>query len=134
MLVNNELTVRMVYYDKQRASSWINNFAEAKQESNRLNIDNIERLHTKWVFVKFSNIVVKAVLDRQPLLGKGPQPDWLSNLAHSKLARSGQGLDIAASHDNYSRPQIGQMLNLILYVSLSYVSTAACALLHHARK
>ena len=38
ILVNNELRVRMVYYDKQRGSSWINNFAEAEQESNRLNI------------------------------------------------------------------------------------------------
>lgn len=36
---------------------------------------------TKWVFVKFSNIAV--VLDRQPLLGTGPLPDWLRNLAHS---------------------------------------------------
>ena len=27
---------------------------------------------------------VKVVLDRQPLLGTGPLPDWLRNLAHSR--------------------------------------------------
>ena len=31
MLVNNETRVRMVYYDQQRGSSWINNFAEAEE-------------------------------------------------------------------------------------------------------
>ena len=55
----------------------------ARQESNRLNIDNIEHPNTKWLFVKFTNIIVKAVLDRQPLLGTGPLPDWLHNLADS---------------------------------------------------
>ena len=39
---------------------------------------------SQWVFVKFSNIVVKAVIDRQPLLGTGPLPDWLRNHAHDR--------------------------------------------------
>ena len=54
------------------------------QENNRLNLDNIGRPNTKWTFVKFSNIEVKAVLDNQPMLGTGPLPDWLRNLAHSR--------------------------------------------------
>ena len=41
----------------------------------------IERSDTKWTFVKFSNIVVKVVLDNQPMLGTGSLPDWLHNLA-----------------------------------------------------
>ena len=79
----------MVYYKQQRGSPWINNFAEAErwvneQENNRLNLDNIERPNTKWTFIKFSNIEVKAVLDNQPMLGTGPLPDWLRNLAHGR--------------------------------------------------
>ena len=67
----------------------INNFAEAErwvneEENKRLNLDNIERPNTKWTFVKFSNIEVKAVLDNQPMLGTGPLPDWLKNLAHGR--------------------------------------------------
>ena len=86
VLVNNETGLRMVYYKQQRGSPWINNFAEAErwmneQENNRLNLDNIERPNTKWTFIKFSNIEVKAVLDNQPMLGTGPLPDWLRNLA-----------------------------------------------------
>ena len=65
----------------------MNDFAEAErwvneQENNRSNLDNIELPNTKWAFVKFSNIDVKAVLDNQPMLGTGPFPDWLRNLAH----------------------------------------------------
>ena len=89
VLVNNETGLRMVYYKQQRGSPWINNFAEAgrwvnEQENNRLNLDNIERPNTKWTFIKFSNIEVKAVLDNQPMLGTGPLPDWLRNLAHGR--------------------------------------------------
>ena len=86
VLVNNETGLRMVFYKQQKGSPWINNFAEAErwvneQENNRLNIDNIDRPNTKWTFIKFSNIEVKAVLDNQPMLGTGPLPDWLRNLA-----------------------------------------------------
>ena len=86
VLVNNETGLRMVFYKQQRGSPWINNFAEAErwvneQENKRLNNDNIERPNSKWTFIKFSNIEVKAVLDNQPMLGTGPLPDWLRNLA-----------------------------------------------------
>ena len=36
------------------------------------------------MFIKFSNIEVKALLDNQPMLGTGPLPDWLRNLAHGR--------------------------------------------------
>ena len=89
VLVNNETGLRMVFYKQQKGSPWINNFAEAErwvneQENKRLNIDNIERPNTKWTFIKFSNIEVKVVLDNQPMLGTGPLPDWLRNLAHGR--------------------------------------------------
>ena len=64
------------------AERWLN-----EQENKRLNLDNIERPKTKWVFVKFSNSYVKVVLDRQPLLGTGPLPDWLRNLARGRVSK-----------------------------------------------
>ena len=89
VLVNNETGLRMVFYKQQKGSPWINNFEEAErwlneQENNRLTLDNIERPNTKWTFIKFSNIEVKAVMDNQPMLGTGPLPDWLRNLAHGR--------------------------------------------------
>ena len=79
----------MFFYKQQKGSPWINNFAEAErwvneQENKRLNLDNIERPNAKWVFIKFPNIEVKAVLDNQPMLSTGPLPDWLRNLAHGR--------------------------------------------------
>ena len=41
-------------------------------------------LNTKWVFVRSPDVEVKTVLDRQQLLGTGPLPDWLRNLAHGR--------------------------------------------------
>ena len=89
VLVNNETGLRMVFYKQQKGSLWMNDFAEAErwvneQENNRLNLDNIERPNTKWTFIKFSNFELKAVLDSQPMLGTGPLPDWLRNLAHGR--------------------------------------------------
>ena len=68
--------------------AWINTFAEVgkclnEHENAQLNLENILRPNTKWVFVRFSTFEVKAVLDRQPLLGTGPLPGWLRNLAHA---------------------------------------------------
>jgi len=79
----------MVFFKQQKGSPWINNFGEAErwvneEENKRLNVDNIERPNTKWTFVKFSSIEVKAVLDNQPMLGTGPLPDWLCNLSHGR--------------------------------------------------
>ena len=89
VLVNNETGLRMVFYKQQKGSPWINNFAEAErwlneQENNRLFLDNIDRPNTKWTFIKFSNIEVKAVINNRPMLGTGPLPDWLRNLAHGR--------------------------------------------------
>ena len=52
-----------------------------EKEEARLNIDNIGRPNTKWVFRGYSDVDAKVVLDRQPLLGTGPVPDWLRNFA-----------------------------------------------------
>ena len=70
-------------------SPWFERFSEAEKwlserEKVRLDPDNINRPDTKWVFEKHFNVDVKVVLDRQPLLGTGPLPDWLCNLAHSR--------------------------------------------------
>jgi len=43
-----------------------------------------ERPNTKWVFRGFSLVDVKVVLNRKRLLGTGPLPDWLRNLAHGR--------------------------------------------------
>ena len=55
-----------------------------QQENDRANLDHIERPNTKWIFVRFFNVEVKVMFDRQPLLGTGPLPDWLRNLAHDR--------------------------------------------------
>jgi len=54
------------------------------QEEPRLDLERVERPNTKWVFENFFNVDLKVVLDRQPLVGTGPLPDWLRNLAHSR--------------------------------------------------
>ena len=70
-------------------SPWFERFSDAEKwlserEKVRLDPDNINRPDTKWVFEKHFNVDVKVVLDRQPLLGTGPLPDWLHNLSHSR--------------------------------------------------
>ena len=64
------------------AEKWL-----SEKETKRLDSDNINRPSTKWEFVGYFNADVKVVLDRQPLLGTGPLPDWLRN-----LARGGHGM------------------------------------------
>ena len=64
-------------------------FSDAKKwlderEKIRLDPDNINRPDKKWVFEDHFNVDVKVVLDRQPLLGTGPLPDWLRNLSHNR--------------------------------------------------
>jgi len=54
------------------------------QEKSRLELESVERSNTKWVFESFFNADLKVVIDRQPLVGTGPLPDWLRNLAHSR--------------------------------------------------
>jgi len=74
----------ILYYKNSGGSPWINRYVEAEnwlreKEEARL---NIERPNTKWVFRGYSDVDAKVVLDRQPLLGTGPLPNWLRNLAH----------------------------------------------------
>ena len=74
---------------KNKGSPWFERFSDvekwlSEQEKLRLDPDNIDRPNTKWVFEGFFNVDVKVVLDRQPLLGTGPLPDWLRNLSHSR--------------------------------------------------
>ena len=78
----------MVFYTNI-GSPWFERFSEAEEwlserEKVHLDSDNINRPDTKWVFEKHFNVDVKVVLDRQPLLGTGPLPDWLRNLSHSR--------------------------------------------------
>ena len=70
-------------------SPWFERFSEAEKwlserEKVRLDPDNINRPDTAWMFENHFNVDIKVVLDRQPLLGTGPLPDWLRNLAHSR--------------------------------------------------
>ena len=65
------------YYDD--AEKWL-----SEQEEKRLDPDNVKRPNAKWVFENFFKVDLKIVLDRQPLLGTGPLPDWLRNLSHSR--------------------------------------------------
>ena len=83
----------MVWYTDLKSSPWFERFSEAEEwlserEKVRLDTDNINRPDTKWVFENHFNVDVKVVLDRQPLLGTGPLPDWLRNLAHSSYMLS----------------------------------------------
>ena len=41
-------------------------------------------IQTKWRFLIHFAVDLKVVLDRQPLMGTGPLPDWLRNLAHGR--------------------------------------------------
>ena len=80
-------TVFVYYINK--GSPWFNNFSDAEKwlserEKVRLDSDKIERPNTKWVLEAYFNADVKVILDRQPLLGTGPLPDWLRNLSHSR--------------------------------------------------
>ena len=88
-LENIEDGIIILYYKNSGGSPWINRYVEAEnwlreKEEARLDIDKIERPNTKWVFRGFSDVDVKVVLDRQPLLGTGPLPNWLRNLAHGR--------------------------------------------------
>ena len=78
----------MVMYTNT-GSPWFERLSEAEKwlserEKVRLDPDNINRPDTKWVFVNHFNVDVKVVLDRQPLLGTGPLPDWLRDFARGR--------------------------------------------------
>lgn len=67
----------MVYCKLCKGSPWMNPFAEAekwvrREQNERLKLEHSERPNTKWRSEKFSNLHIEVVLDRQPMLGKGP--------------------------------------------------------------
>ena len=87
-LQNIEDSTVIVYYTNH-GSCWINRLTDAEEwlreeEVKCLDSDKIKRPSTKWKFVSFFNVDVKVVLDREPLLGTSPLPDWLCNLAHGR--------------------------------------------------
>ena len=70
-------------------SLWFNRHSEVQEwlrerERVRLDPDNMEGPDTKWVAVGFSSIDTKVVHNRQTLMGTGPLPEWLRNLAHGR--------------------------------------------------
>ena len=95
LLVNIENGDRLTFF-KNKGSPWMKTYADAEKwlkemEEERLNSDNIERPDTKWTIAvdvesHYLNVDVKVVLDRQPLLGTGPLPDWLRNQARGNHA------------------------------------------------
>ena len=88
----------VLFYYTNKGSPWMNAYGEAENwlinmEAKRLDADSIERPNTKWIFDGHFNVDVKVVLDRQPLMGTGPLPDWLRNLAHAARGQAMVALD-----------------------------------------
>ena len=52
-----------------------------------LNIFIVERLNAKWMFRGYSDVDVKVVLALELLVGTGPLPDWLRNLARGRMSK-----------------------------------------------
>ena len=84
-LQNIEDGTVIIFYTNQ-GSPWLKTLADAEkwlkeQEAERQDPDNTSRPNSKWVFLSHFSLDLKVVLDRQPLVGTGPLPDWLRNLA-----------------------------------------------------
>ena len=82
----------LIAYYTNIGSPWFERLSEAEKwlserEKIRLDPANINRPDTRWVFESFLNVDVKVVFDRQALLGTGPLPDWLRNLARGRKGR-----------------------------------------------
>ena len=77
----------------------------SEREGVHQDTDKIKRPNTKWVFVGFSSVEVRVVIDWQPLLGAGPLPDWLRNLVHGQFVISGAALRCTEeqTHNNAHR-------------------------------
>ena len=89
-LQNTEDETIIIFYTNL-GSPWMNTLAEAdkwlsEKEAERLDQDNTNRPSTKCLDLKI-------VLDRQPLMGTGPLPDWLRNLAHAAQGQAMVALD-----------------------------------------
>ena len=79
---------KVILYYENHGSPWINKMQEAEkwlseQESKRFDQNKVKRPSTKWVLEAFFSADVKVVLDRQPLVGTGPLPEWLRNEVHT---------------------------------------------------
>lgn len=69
----------LVFYKQKRGCPWINNCDVAEiwlnqHENDSANLDHIGRPNMRWAFVRFFNVEIKVVLDRQPLFRTGPLP------------------------------------------------------------
>ena len=81
----------LTFYQSEKGSRRINKLEDAKnwireKEAERLEVDTIERPNTKWIFDHFFAVDVRVLIDRKPLMGTGPLPDWLRNLARGNHA------------------------------------------------
>ena len=90
LLENIEDGTRLTFY-QNKGSPWMKTYADAENwiremEAARLDPDNTERPDTKWTFESHFTVDIKVVLDRQPLMGTGPLPYWLHNLARGNHA------------------------------------------------
>ena len=79
-LENIEDGTIILFHKNSGGSPWTNRCEEGEnwlieKEEARLNIDNIGRPNTEWVFRGYSDVDVKVVLDRQPIFSTGPLPD-----------------------------------------------------------
>lgn len=90
----------ILYYKntKEARTPWFNNINNVKiwlkrKEAERLSIENIHMPDTKWMFRGFADVDLKIILAREPLLGTGPLPDWLRNLAHGARGQAMVALD-----------------------------------------
>ena len=97
ILENIEDKTRLIYY-QNKGSPWMKTYADAEEwikarEAVRLDPDNTERPDTKWIFESHFNVDVKVVLDRQPLMGTGPLPDWLRKQANTGRKQAMVALD-----------------------------------------
>ena len=61
-----------LFFNFASAHDWLDN-----KDEERLSFEKIERPSTKWTFVKWIEVRVKAILTNQVLLGAGKLPDWL---------------------------------------------------------
>ena len=82
-LRNVETGKIMLYHKNSRGSPWLSSLEEptrawlTAREEQRLAVEDVDRPNNKWSFVRFISVKVKAILDRQPLLGTGHLPAWL---------------------------------------------------------
>ena len=102
LLVNIENGNRLTFY-RNKGSPWMKTYKDAEKwikerEEERLDSDNIDRPDTKWVIdtqleSHFLTVDLKVVLDRQPLMGTGPLPDWLRKQANTGRKQAMVALD-----------------------------------------